>query len=287
MERELWYQLYELAIELDRTGNKSFYRTWEIVVVYFWAVMHDRPTSWACDPKNWNEVWMAQLPSQSTMSRRLRSPSVQQLMDDIFESFLTMVVLTRYLCIDGKPLPVGSHTHDPDAKLGRAGSGFAKGYKLHAIWGNGPIPLVWGVTSMNTGESKVAKDLVRRAPKHGYIVGDKQYDSNPLHSVASQNGIQIIAAQKRPGKALGHCQHSPARIKCFEILQTKFGEQLLKFRDQIERRFGHLTCFGCGLGPLPSWVRRIHRVKLWVQAKLITNALQITYKPASPKTALA
>ena len=161
MERELWSQLYILASELDRTNRNEFYRNWEIVVVYFWAVIHDRPTSWACDPGNW-QMPSVRIPHQSTMSRRLRSRRVQELINDIYESFLTFAVLVRYQCIDGKPLPIGSHSHDPDAKLGRAGSGFAKGYKLHAIWGISPIPLVFDIKSMNVGESKVAQELVQK-----------------------------------------------------------------------------------------------------------------------------
>lgn len=287
MERELWFQLYNLARELDTKKRNEFYRNWEIVAVYFWAVIHDRPTSWACDRRNWQDLTLVRIPNQSTMSRRLRSAQVQELVDEIYQSFLAFAVLLRYLCIDGKPLPVGSHSHDPEAKLGRAGSGFAKGYKLHAIWGMSPIPLVFDIQSMNVGESKVAQELVKKIHTRGFVVGDKQYDSNPLHAAASQIGIQIIASQKRPGQSLGHRRHSPARLKCFAILKTRFGQRLLRFRDQIERRFGHLTCIGCGLGPLPAWVRRIHRVKLWIQTKLIINAAQITYNNPQNKIAPA
>ncbi|HWE94376.1 MAG TPA: hypothetical protein VG269_10465, partial [Tepidisphaeraceae bacterium] len=43
----------------------------------------------------------------------------------------------------------------------------------------------------------------------------------------------------------------------------------------IERDFSHLTCFGAGLGALPSWVRRIWRVRHWVMNKLLINAARI------------
>jgi hypothetical protein len=36
--------------------------------------------------------------------------------------------------LDGKPLPIGGCTKDPDARYGRAAGTMAKGYKLHAVW---------------------------------------------------------------------------------------------------------------------------------------------------------
>ena len=275
MERELWDQLYRLALECDRSKSKAFYRDWEIVVIYFWAVIHDRPTSWACDCINWESCTVAiRLPNQSTVSRRLRTAEVQQLMHKIFETFAVMTRLPQYLCIDGKPLTIGDHSRDPDARNGWAGFGFAKGYKLHAIWGKGPIPLCFEVTSLNVGEAKVARDLVSQVQHPAYIVGDRQYDSNPLHEVARGKNCQLIAEQKnRTGRLAPNRKHSVARIKCFEILKTAKGQLLLKYREQIERQFGKLTCHGAGLGPLPAWVRTFHRVRLWVQAKLIINAV--------------
>ncbi len=46
-------------------------------------------------------------------------------------------------------------------------------------------------------------------------------------------------------------------------------DSLLEARKTIERFFGQLGNVGFGLGPLPNWVRRLHRVQLWVHAKLI------------------
>jgi hypothetical protein len=49
-------------------------------------------------------------------------------------------------------------------------------------------------------------------------------------------------------------------------------------RTEIERRFGNWTSFGSDLAPQPSWVRRQHRVRLWVQAKLLINADRIRHR---------
>jgi hypothetical protein len=53
-----------------------------------------------------------------------------------------------------------------------------------------------------------------------------------------------------------------------------FGEARYRSRSFVEHCFGHLTSFGGGLGPLPSGVQRAHRVKRWVQAKLLINAVR-------------
>jgi hypothetical protein len=283
MERELWKQLYRLAMTCDRSKPNSFYRDWEIVVIFFWAVIHDRPTRWACESINWlNCPVPVRLPNQSTLSRRLRSANVQQLIHSIFATFQSQTRLPQYLCIDGKPLTIGDHSRDPDARNGWAGCGFARGYKLHAIWGKGPTPVCFQIRSLNEGEAKVARELVGQLEHPAYIVGDRQYDSNPLHELACTRNCQLIAQQKnRTGRLHATRKHSPARIKCFEILKTAKGRLLLKIRDQIERRFGKLTCFGAGLGPLPAWVRTILRVKLWVEAKLIINAIHTIYTQQS------
>lgn len=281
MERELWKSLYDLARLLDNTTGDQFYLNWEIAVVYLWAVVHDRPTVWACDLANWpSEGVVCRLPCQSTVSRRLRNEDVIDLLAAM-ESQLSVDVQDRLVwSIDGKPLPIGAHSKDPDAKLGFSGNGFSKGYKLHAIWGETPTPSSWCVESMNVGEAKVARRLVEQHHAKGYLLGDRQYDSNPLHEVTSKKEIQLVAPQKRKGK-LGSRKHSASRIHALNLLEKEFGKALYKMRWAIEQAFGNLTSFGAGLGPLPSWVRRRHRVHLWVQAKILINAARITYNQNS------
>ncbi len=46
MERELWLLLYHMALSCDQL-TKARYRPAVIVGVYGWAVVHDRPVSWA------------------------------------------------------------------------------------------------------------------------------------------------------------------------------------------------------------------------------------------------
>lgn len=274
MERELWDQLYRIVVSLDKFVARGLYRNWEIVVVFFWAVVHDRPVVWACQPWNWHSRPPKYLPSQSTMSRRMRSEEVQKLMQAVEAHLGANVQQWWVQRMDSKPLPVGSHSKDRDARLGRAGRGFARGYKLHAIWGPAPLPTCWRIEPMNVGDAPAARKLIAHLNGGGYLVGDKQYDSNPLHAAAAQAGYQLVAPQKRRGRSLGHRPHHPARLRALALSRQPLGKALMDYRDQIERLFGTLTCTSAGLGPLPAWVRRPHRVRLWVQAKLILNALR-------------
>jgi len=276
MERELWTALYQLAKACDTAGpwrlGKFF--DWEIVSVFLWAVLHDRPVCWACDPINWpKQLWKRDLPSQSTMSRRLRTTEVQHLLHLMEQRMIPLQRGGWVTMIDGRPLVVGTHSKDADAQWGRAGRGFAKGYKLHAVYADGPLPLAWEVAPLNVSEPDVAARLISILGRGGYVLGDKIFDSNPLHKVCWAVGAQLVAQRKRPGTGLGHRHHSLGRLRCIELLEHEFGQALYNCRDDIERQWGWLTNHGGGLAPLPNWVRRAPRVRIWVQAKLIIHAV--------------
>lgn len=274
MERELWKALYVLAVGLDKPWGCWRYSTAEIVAVYFWAVVHDRPTSWAADPREWPEdlrpPW---LPSQSVLSRRLRQPRTVELMTAVEQRLLTMLALGHYLVkrIDAKALAISMVSKDPDAGYGRGAGGLQKGYKLHAVWSRGPMPLAWGMAPMNTGEKTMARGLIASLPGGGYLLGDTQYDANDLYDLATEAGFQLLA-KKTKGRGtggLGHRRQSPGRLRSIELLTTDFGRQLFNQRNAIEGHFSTLTCAAGGLAPLPAWVRRFHRVRHWVQSKII------------------
>jgi hypothetical protein len=86
MERELWLVFYQVALHCDKLTRAQF-RPAVIVGVYAWAVLHDRPVSWACEARNWPSELLIEsavrLPSQSTMSRRLRKPDTERLLDQV------------------------------------------------------------------------------------------------------------------------------------------------------------------------------------------------------------
>ncbi len=276
MERERYRALYELTYQLGRTRRTKHvvFTDVKIVAVYFWAVLHDRPIRWACRTNHWPRAARTRtLPSESTMSRRLRRPEVRALIDAVEQTLCHRHQYDLTMLIDAKPLPVGSATKDPDAVAGFAGAGKGKGYKLHLICDSQRIPWAWSVVGMNRNEAAVAPDLVEQLPprtpeERGMLLGDTAYDSNPLYDLAGQRGWQLYA-KRRPGKQLGHRRHSPYRIRSRERTSASQWKQLENQRKGVERCFAHLTGGTLGLKPLPSWVRRLNRVRQWVQAKII------------------
>lgn len=274
MERELWRTLYRLAVVLDKPWGHWRYSTAEVLGVYFWAVVHDRPTSWAANPAEWpDDLRPTWLIPQSTLSRRLRQPATVELMTTVEQHLVMLLALGRCLVhiIDAKALAVSKVTEDPDIGYGRGTGAYQKGYKLYCIWSGGPMPQAWALAPMNVSEKTMARRLIPTLAGGGYLLGDPEYDANPLYELAAEAGFQLVAKKRRDrGRGgLGHRRQSPGRLRSIELLQTEFGRMLYNQRNAIECRFGTLTSTGGGLGPLPAWVRRFHRVRHWVQAKIL------------------
>ena len=290
MERELWKLLYELALRLDKPFGSWKFSNADVLAVFLWAVAHDRPTSWALQENVWPDDLRLVLPSQSTMSRRLRKHATRQLMLEVERAQMSLLTVTCWWirALDGKPLPVGGYSKDADAGYGRGAGGKCKGYKLHAIWAGGPLPVAWGLAPINVSEHKMAKEPIQSLPGEGYLLADGHLDSNALYDLAHQQGYQLLSPRRRSRKGgLGHTYQSPHRLRCIELLQSKFGKDLYAFRGQIERDFGNLTSFGGGLTCLPAWVRRFPRVCNWVHAKLLLNAARWICKHSPTTPALA
>jgi hypothetical protein len=223
------------------------------------------------------------------MSRRLRTTEVQRLLHEMEERMARPQQNGEWvLTVDGKPLVVGSHSKDPDAEWGHVRRGWAKGYKFHAVYGQGCLPLRWEATPLNVAEPDVAAQMIPSLkPGGGYILGDSSYDRNPLHDVSLAVGYQLVAQRKRPRAGLGHRRHSPGRLRSIDLLQEEFGQALYRLREDVERQFAWLTNHGGGLAPLPNWVRRFHRVRLWIQAKLLVHAAYLSFRSRPPPLAVA
>jgi hypothetical protein len=136
---------------------------------------------------------------------------------------------------------------------------------------------------MSGADSEVALEMLPQLRGAAYLLGDALYDSNPLHAACAAREMQLLAPRKMPGSGLGHRDHQPQRLRSIEMLEwpvrrgaqaSAFARQLYALRGAIERRYGNLTSFGGGLAPLPSWVRRPHRVALWIAAKLLINGVR-------------
>jgi hypothetical protein len=292
MERELWKVLYRLARKLDNPWGLWRYSTADVLAVYFWAVVHDRPTVWATDPDHWpNDLRPRWLPSQGTLSRRLRRASTVELMTRIEQLLVALLALVKHWVhrIDGKGLGVSKVSKDPDAGYGPGAGGQQKGYKLYAVWTVGPMPIAWGLAPMNVSEKHMARGLIPTLPGEGYLLGDTAYDANYLYDLAEQSGFQLVAKKtsSRGKGGIGHRRQAPGRLRSIELLKTPFGRALYNERRAIECRFGTLTAFGAGLAPLPAWVRRFNRVRNWVQLKIITAGLRWLILHEPTKLALA
>jgi hypothetical protein len=129
MECELWPQLYEIVVRAGRRMPKVLVRYSDalILLVLLWSGLHDRPLSWGCDLRNWKStrVKPARLPSDSTVSRRLRSPRIVTLMQSIEADLRGTAPPKLWKILDGKCLLIGSCSKDPDARAGRAVRGLA------------------------------------------------------------------------------------------------------------------------------------------------------------------
>lgn len=287
MERQHWSELSSVITQVDQrfeSHPRDQYSTAEIVRVHQWAVIHQCPVSWACHSENWDvHTRPRRLPDQSTMSRRMKRPDF-----DAFMQRLSAVMRGRddeqplVKRIDAKPLPIPAHSTDRQAGFGRGAGQLAKGYKLHAVWGNRPFPEQFRVAPLNVSEQEMARRMLRDLGGAGYLVGDKNYDANHLFDRAAECQHQLIAPRRYGSeRGLGRIRHSPHRLRCKDLLegvtarQTGFGRQLLRQRRDIERDFAHCVAFAGGLIVLPPWVRGHHRVKYWVWGKLLINAARI------------
>lgn len=282
MEGQLWSAILMVVARVDkrRKPARETFSDAEIVRVFYWAVIHDRPLSWACRRQNWPpHAWRQTLPSDSTMSRRQRTASVVALLTAV-ERYVTRPAQPGlFWMIDGKPLVIGGCSKDRQAGYGKAAGCKAKGYKLHAIVDSNGRLAAWRIAPMNKDERVMAKRLLKTAWLQGYIVADANYDSNALHQICDALGNRQFVTPRRygPGRNVGHRAQSPGRLRSIALLENptpKFGQRLMSDRAAIERCFGNATNWGGALTHLPPWVRTHRRVHRWVQAKLTLTSLR-------------
>lgn len=273
MEGELWKELYRRVRALGKRQDlgRCTFSNADIVLVLLWAVLHDRPRSWALERRNWHgERRRPRLPSPATLSERLRTNGVQELLRQSERLWQPAVPSRRRVFwIDAKPLPIGGCSGDREARCGWAAGGLGRGYKLYAVAEKSSGFVTWVTRPMNVNETTIAPELIVQLDGPGYVVGDREYDVGRLYDVTARRQLQLVAARQRLGKGLGHRHQSPHRLKGLAILQRPLGERLLRERYGIDRFFGELTGSAVGLGPLPSWVRGLHRVETWVRGKMI------------------
>jgi hypothetical protein len=282
MEHQLWKAIVAVLATLDKPRNAVAFdfSDQDIVRIFYWAVIHDRPVSWAVQRRNWPiHLRKKPLPSNTTMSRRLRTESVRALLNALEQRVVAPQQPGLFWMIDGKPLSISGCSKDKQAGYGRAANCKAKGYKIHAIVGSDGAIASWRVAPMNKDERVMAERMVRTAPIQGYLVADSNYDSNKLHEAClKRDQLQLVTRRRYgPDHGTGHRKQSSGRLRAIELTENPkpaFATNLLRDRNEIERRFANLTNWGGGLTCLPPWVRTHRRVHRWVQAKLVLAAVK-------------
>lgn len=275
MERERWLKLVHLIQKLGKDFPSGWkFPTTTIVMVFFWAVQQDRPIACACEVQHWpKDLPRPHLPSQDRMSRRLRTPPVQGLIQAV-ENALKQPPQPVQV-IDSKPLTVGVCSKDRQARWGvSTGGKLLRGYKLHAIWDGGWLPTAWRITAMNVQDGVGGRPLLQQLTGQGCVLGDGPYDQNQNYDNTAARGYQLLAMPRCAGAGRGHRRQSPFRQRGLQ-LRMEVQDWFRAARGSIERCFSGLTSYGGGLTCLPPWVRGLARVTRWVQAKLILNALRI------------
>lgn len=286
MEDQLWKGILMVFSQVSKRPKRarSRFSDEDIVRTFYWAVLHDRPISWACCRQNWPPHARRRAPpSNSTMSRRQRCPHVVALLNAIEQRVTRPWQPGLFWMIDGKPLVIGGCSKDRQAGYGKAAASKAKGYKLHAIVAANGSLATWRIAPMNKDERVMAKRLLKAVDIQGYVIGDANYDSNALHEicVACDNRQFVTPRRYGPQRNIGHRAQSPGRLRSIALLENpeaQFGRRLMHDRAAIERCFANATNWGGSLTHLPPWVRTHRRVRRWVQAKLTLTGLRRVIK---------
>jgi hypothetical protein len=289
MERELWPPLYRALRHVANAFSQKYvqHQPWVLLAVFLWAALHDRPVCWACHSRHWSTTTLrpARLPSAATLSRRIDSVACGLLWRAL-EQYLRDCGQHGLLSfMDGKPLPIGGNSKDRQARFGRGAGCMAKGYKVHAVWAGQPLPDTWEVAAMNTAEKVVGRRLLLQLSHGGYLLADGDYDASYLYDEAAARGYVLVSRPRRGDKPSPAHYQSPHRLHSIELMrqpslegQAAYGRSLYAQRETIERAWGNLVTFGGGLAGLPAWVRGLDRVRTWVWAKLLINAVRIIQK---------
>lgn len=252
-----------------------------IVRVALWAALHDQPIVWATHRAHWpGDLRPRRLPSQSCMSRRLRTDAVRRLLHEVQHTLRQQLPRHDVHCIDARPLCVGGASKDPDATLGYGAGLRIKGYKLHLVVDFGGAVDGWVVAPANVPEQHIATHLIAHSRPARWLMADGNYDSNQLYDLADERGTQLLAQPRgniHPPRAN---RNSPARLRVHRYLNSPIGRRTMRQRIRIEQINARLGCSSVRLHHLPHHARRLHRVTLWVALKiLLLTELQIRTQP--------
>lgn len=279
MERDVFRFLAAILRELGRRRRSSRFRFTDatILEVYLWSALCAKPVSWACVRDNWPRgLRRGTLPSQSVVSRRLRSASVCVLLRKLLDACVARSrTRDAHQCavaiIDGKAITIPLHSADAHARKGRGVGHLALGYKMHVIVDDRGELLALRVAGLNVDEREMARRMVVSLPKSiTTLLADAFYDARRLHMACAAEGVQLLAPRRVRGGEVRRRRASPTRVLAIEALETDKHphlRELFRKRWIIEHFFAQLTTITGGLQP-PPWVRSYPTTHRWLHAKL-------------------
>jgi hypothetical protein len=277
MDRHVWKSIVHAVRSADRRtprcGRKPRFADPLILKMLLWSIFLDRPLSWACDREHYSGLFRPkQLPSISQFCRRVKTTRINQMLQAAHEYLVRRDEPAARLFFDGKALPIGDFSRDPDAHDGFGCCKLQRGYKLHALGSQDGRIVDFRVLPLNRGEPDTARELASSIPPQALVLADSNYDSSLLYQAVRDRGSVLITRLKGRARSVGQLRRmSPARRAALELWDDcpEICEHVQTWRDQIERIFSALCGYGGGLSPLPAWVRRMDRVRRWVSGKVI------------------
>lgn len=276
MERDIWMAVMKVTRSLRgirKRLRRPMYDDRLMVRLYLWSVLHDRPLCWACWRSSYGRLFRPRrLPSISQFCRRVSEKRFIELLHLVHRRLMQVGIAPALWFIDGKALPVGTYTTDPDARAGYGAGRVVPGYRLHALATDDGRIREFRILSMNHSEAATSLKMVRHIPRDAVVLADGGYDSKHLYNAIEQRGAHLFTRLRGRGRhpkrriSMGH-----ARREAVDAWTSHAAlcQQAMARRAQIERIFGTLCSAGGGLAPLPAWVRTLRRVQRWVTAKLI------------------
>lgn len=279
MERDVFRFFASVLRSLGRRRPSGRHRYTDagILEVYLWATLNAKPVVWACDARNWPKgLRRGPLPSQSQVSRRLRSDQVRTLLARLSHACIQSArdqdrPQSNTCIIDGKAITIPLHSADAQAGRGRGVGHIALGYKMHTVVNEHGELVTMRLASLNVDEREMARRIVPTLPKqYTLLLGDSFYDSNPLHGACADAGVQLLAPRRVAGGRTGSRPQHPFRLLAIEVFEAHAHPHLREVhrrRYVIEHFFAWLTTASGGLQP-PIWIRGYATTHRWITAKL-------------------
>lgn len=291
MEGKLWDKLYrqirracKCLATRPRIGRPRVYGTDDVLAVLAFAALTDLPVCRArkkliSPPVAWWRErywsWPGLIPTDSTLSRRGKQSDCRWLLRRVLRRLRRLLGLhpTRHVALDATLLLTGAYSRDPESRWTCHGGKWFRGYALHAICDLNGRLWAWHVTSANVQEMKAAKRLVRQlaAQRHKVtlVVADSGDDSEPLHQLIRRRlNAQLLAPLNlRGAKTHRWPDRQHGRAAADALLRTPQGQQWYDQRSVIERWNSWFKGFS-RVSMLPHHVRRLRRVRLWIDLKL-------------------